>query len=90
VWVVSMDSAEELRALRDELGLPFTYLSDPKGEIVDRYGLRHADGGPHGTPTAIPANVLVAKGGRIAWRHNSSRITVRPSPDDVLAEIAKL
>jgi thioredoxin-dependent peroxiredoxin len=35
---VSPDSVADLRAFADKYGLPFTLLSDPGGEVAQRYG----------------------------------------------------
>jgi peroxiredoxin len=90
VWVVSTDAAADLRTMREEDRLPFVLLSDAKAEIIGRYGLVHAGAGPKGAALAIPANVLIAPGGRIAWRRVAERIQDRPSPETILDEIAKL
>jgi thioredoxin-dependent peroxiredoxin len=36
---VSPDPVAELRAFADKYGLPFTLLSDPRGEVAARYGV---------------------------------------------------
>jgi thioredoxin-dependent peroxiredoxin len=38
VWGVSKDSAASHQRFREKLDLPFTLLSDPDREVIDRYG----------------------------------------------------
>jgi len=38
VWGVSKDSAASHRRFREKFDLPFTLLSDPDREVIDRYG----------------------------------------------------
>ena len=38
VWGVSKDSAASHRRFREKFDLPFTLLSDPNREVIDRYG----------------------------------------------------
>ena len=38
VWGVSKDSAASHRRFREKFELPFTLLSDPEREVIDRYG----------------------------------------------------
>ena len=38
VWGVSKDSAASHRRFREKFSLPFTLLSDPERDVIDRYG----------------------------------------------------
>jgi len=38
VWGVSKDSAASHQRFREKFDLPFTLLTDPKREVIDRYG----------------------------------------------------
>jgi peroxiredoxin len=88
--VVSADSEAELRALRTDLALDFTLLSDPEARVITLYGLAHPEGGPEGQTIAIPSEILVRSDGTIAWQHVAGRIQERPTPRAILAEIERL
>lgn len=67
--------------------LPFSILSDASLTLAKRVGIVHDGAAPGGGPTLIPALVLVAADGRIAWRHVSTRIQDRLDPENVLSAV---
>jgi len=83
VLALSTSSVQEAARLREDLSLPFAVLADPQGQAVRALGLLHARGGPGGHDVALPAHVLVERGGRVAWRHVARRIQDRPTPGEV-------
>ena len=90
VLAISVDSAEDSRRVVEHQKLAFPILCDKQRELITKYGLVFARGGPDHSDIAIPAQILVAQDGRIAWRHIARRVQDRASPDEALAEIAKL
>ncbi|MBF5045219.1 peroxiredoxin [Aggregicoccus sp. 17bor-14] len=40
VLAVSMDDVETMRRFKQELGAPFTFVPDPEGELVRRFGVK--------------------------------------------------
>lgn len=86
---LSTSSVQEAARLREDLSLPFAVLADPQGQAVRALGLLHARGGPGGHDVALPAHVLVERGGRVAWRHVARRIQDRPHPDDLQAVLER-
>ena len=90
ILVVSSDSPEELRALKDELALDFALLSDSDARVTTLYGLAHPGGGLEGETIALPSEILVRSDGTIAWQHVASRIQERAAPATILAEIERL
>ena len=90
VLAVSVDGPEPSRALIDSEDLRFRLLSDTSLDVVRRYGLLHAGGGPGGADIAVPALFLVRPDGRIAWRHVARRAQDRADPQEILAAIAAL
>jgi len=44
----------------------------------------------HGEKVAIPAQILIDQKGMIRWKRVATRVTDRPDPPDVIAEISKL
>jgi peroxiredoxin len=73
-----------------ENALPFRILADTSRDVVRRYGLLHAHGGPDGSDIAVPALLLLRPDGTIAWRHVSREVQDRVDPEDVLAAIGRL
>lgn len=90
LWAISSDGAEDLRQMAAATDLRCSFLSDPALAAARLFDLVHEDGGPHGTPTAVPAHVLVGKDGRILWRRRATSIQDRPDPDEVLEAVRKV
>ena len=77
---LSTSTSEEAARLRADLSLPFAVLADPQAQALRALGLLHARGGPGGHDVALPAHLLVERGGRVVWRHVATRIQDRPHP----------
>jgi peroxiredoxin len=90
VAAISVDSPETSRRLCQKLGLGFPVLSDPKAEVIRRYDLLHAHGGPKGADIARPAEFLVDSSGTVQWVNLTESITVRAVPEDVLEAFDEL
>jgi peroxiredoxin len=58
--------------------------------VATLYGLAHPEGGLDGETIALPATLLVRPDGTLAWRHVAGRITERPHPARILAELERL
>lgn len=84
---VCVDAPSESRKVVDKNDLGFPILADEDRTVIKAYGLVHAGEGPKGTDIAIPAHVLIARDGRILWRHVSKRIQDRLAPKDVLEQV---
>jgi len=86
---VSVDPPDVSERLRERLAVPFTFLSDTRGELLDALGIRHRGG--HGdNDIAYPAQVLVDANGVVRWTFRANSYRHRAHPDDVLAAIAAL
>ena len=83
-----MDSPEESRDLSQKAGYTFTFLSDPKAEVIRRYDLVHAGQGENGRDIARPAEFLVDSSGAVRWRMLTENYWVRARPEQIL-EAAK-
>ena len=81
---ISVDSPEINRGHRKKLGFTFTFLSDPKAEVIRRYDLLHAGAGPKGADIARPAEFLVDSNGTVRWVNLTENIAVRARPEEVL------
>ena len=62
----------------------FTFLSDPKAEVIRRYDLVHAGAGENGADIARPAEFLVDRNGTVRWINLTENYFVRARPEDVL------
>jgi peroxiredoxin len=65
-------------------------LSDPKAEVIRRYGVLHPGAGENGRDIARPAEFLVDSAGVIRWVNLTDDIRVRARPEIVLREIDDL
>lgn len=67
-----------------DAGYTFTFLSDPKAEVIRRYDLVHAGAGENGADIARPAEFLVDRNGTVRWINLTENYFVRARPEDVL------
>ena len=84
VVAISVDAPDINRHQRQELGYTYTFLSDPKAEVIRRYDLLHRGAGPKGTDIARPAEFLIDSSGTIRWVNLTENIAVRARPEQVL------
>jgi len=81
---ISVDSPEESSALCKKVGYTYTFLSDPKAEVIRRYSLLHQGAGLDGKDIARPAEFLVDSSGVVRWRNLTEDFRVRATPEEVL------
>lgn len=79
---ISMDSEESHKGFAEKHELPFTLLSDNKGEVTTRYDLKSWLPG-----RSARGVVVIDKTGKIAYHKVQSVSLFRPSDEDVLAAI---
>jgi peroxiredoxin len=84
---ISVDTPEESRALMQQAGYTFTFLSDQKAEVIRRYDLVHAGAGEGGKDISRPAEFLVDKTGTVRWVNLTENYFVRARPEDVLDKV---
>jgi len=84
VVAISVDTPDINRRQKQKLGYAYTFLSDPKAEVIRRYDLLHRGAGPKGTDIARPAEFLVDSTGTIRWVNLTENIAVRARPEQVL------
>lgn len=85
---ISVDSPEVSRDLREQAGLAYTFLSDPRAEVIRRYDLVHAGAGEDGREIARPAEFLVDTSGTVRWVNLTENYWVRARPEQFI-EAAK-
>jgi peroxiredoxin len=81
---ISVDAPEVSRDLREKAGYTFTFLSDPKAEVIRRYDLVHAGAGINGQDIARPAEFLVDSSGTVRWVNLTENYWVRARPEQIL------
>ncbi len=90
VVAISVDPPEATRKLCQSQGYTYTFLSDPKAEVIRRYDLLHRGAGPNGTDISRPAEFLLDPGGAIRWVNLTSDVRVRARPEQLLKAIDDL
>ncbi len=90
IAAISVDSPEESRKLIQSRGFHYPILSDPKAEVIRRYGVLHPNGGEDGRDIARPAEFLVDSTGKIVWENLTDDLRVRARPEAVLEAGDKL
>ena len=91
ILAVSIDPRDKALFLRDKLkdqpGFDFPLLSDANHRVIDRYGLLNEQsqrGWPH------PATYVIDREGKVRWKFVEVDYKVRPSNEDVLAQLKKV
>ena len=82
---ISVDTPEASRNLCSKAGYTFPLLSDPKAEVIRRYNLLHAGGGPNQSDISRPAEFLVDSTSTVRWVNLTEDIRVRAKAEDMLA-----
>jgi peroxiredoxin len=85
---ISVDTPELSRDLAEQAGYTFTFLSDPKADVIRRYDLVHAGAGIEGQDIARPAEFLLDPTGTVRWVNLTENYWVRARPEQIL-EVAK-
>ena len=84
-----MDTTELSRDLCKKAGYTYTFLSDPKAEVILRYDLLHPGAGVNGQNIARPAEFLLDSSGVIRWVNLTEDLRVRARPEQIM-EAAKV
>lgn len=86
---VSVDPPETTREHLAKTGWTYTFLSDPKAEVIRRYDLLHPEGGQAGD-ISRPAEFLIDPTGTVRWRDLTESFWVRARPETVLGVYEEL
>jgi len=82
---ISVDTPEISRDLCQKAGYTYTFLSDPKADVIRRYDLVHVGAGINGQDIARPAEFLVYSSGTVRWVNLTENYWVRARPDQIIA-----
>ena len=85
---ISVDAPEVSRDMRERAGYTYTFLSDPRAEVIRRYVLVHAGAGEQGRDIARPAEFLLDSSGTVRWVNLTENYWVRARPEQFI-EAAK-
>ncbi len=75
--------------MRELAQAEFEFLSDPEGQMLDLFGVRHVNG-MGGTDIAQSASFLLDAKGRLIWKRVAENYRVRPTPSEILAAADRL
>lgn len=87
---ISVDPPEKSRELCRKQGYSYTFLSDPKAEVIRRYDVLHPKAGPGGQDIARPAEFLIDSTGTVRWVNLTEDYRVRARPEEVLKIVDEL
>ena len=82
VAAISVDPPEASRDLCRKRGYTYTFLSDPKAEVIRRYNLLDAKVGEQNL--ARPAEFLLDSSGTVRWVNLTENLWVRATPEEML------
>jgi peroxiredoxin len=83
IVAISVDPSETTRTHVARIGCTYTFLSDPRAEVIRRYDLLHPGGGKEGD-IARPAEFLIDPTGTVRWSDLTENYWVRARPETVL------
>lgn len=81
---ISADTSEESAHLCQKAGYTYSFLADPKAEVIRKYDLLHSGAGENGRDIARPAEFLLDSDGVVRWRNLTPDLRVRATGEDVL------
>jgi len=85
-----VDSCADSKKLCQSRGYTFPLLSDPKADVIRRFGVLHARAGMSDQDIARPAEFLVDSTGTVRWVNLTDDIRVRARPENVLQAVDSL
>jgi peroxiredoxin len=79
-----VDPPEVTRKLCEQQGYTYTFLSDPKAEVIARYDLLHVKAGLDKHDVARPGEFLLDSAGIVRWVNLTENYWVRATPEQLL------
>ena len=70
--------------MRDAAEASYEFVSNPDGELLDLFGVRHVNGMGE-VDIAQSASFLVDATGKLVWKKVADNYRVRPLPAEILA-----
>jgi peroxiredoxin len=81
---ISVDPPEVSKALCQRRGYTYTFLCDPRAEVIGRYDLLHRSAGIKGHDIARPAEFLVDSSGTVRLVNLTEDLRVRARPEQMI------
>lgn len=80
-----------IERVADEFGatLDYTLLSDPGHRVIDRYGIFNAGAAPE-RELPHPTTLVIDRDGVVRWKVTETDYRLRPSNEEILAELGAL
>lgn len=69
--------------------IAYTLLSDPDASVIRRYGLFNQDD-PRGRAIPHPTTYVIDMQGVVRWKFTEIDYRIRPTNEDIQAELARL
>lgn len=83
---ISLDGVIDAQEMTSLVGVKFPVLADPEGVATKAYKVHNL----LGDGVATPSSFIITSDGKIAWRHIGENIQDRPTPDQILQQLAAL
>jgi peroxiredoxin len=95
IVAVSGEGVQKGKELLKKLSLPFTLLSDPNFEAIDRYGVRNSDISERMIKAGItrlpkPSAFIIDKAGILRYKYVGKNAPDRPKNEDLLKILVEL
>ena len=87
IAAISVDTPDQSRKLCASEHYTYTFLSDPKAEVIRKYGVLHARAGEEGQDVARPAEFLVDTSRTVRWVNLTEDLRVRARAENILRAI---
>ena len=88
---IGVDPPDKSREIVEAYDLTFPVLSDTETKAIHAYGVVHPKGDPiNDMDIARPATFILDREGRVAWYHLPENWRIRPRPEELLEELAKI
>ena len=84
---MTVDEPEEARITKKKARLEYEIICDPKGGLMDVFGLRHEKAAPGGVDIPRSASILLGPDGEVLWAHVAENYRVRPKPEEIVHEV---
>ena len=90
IVAISVDPPEITREHCRKQRYSYTFLSDPKAEVIRKYDLAHEGAGQDGGAVARPAEFLIDSSGTVRWVNLTESLTARARAAQVLKALDAL
>ena len=91
VLAISSDTVEQCDKLARKQRFDIRLLSDPDAELINRFGLQHANANPmNSQDISRPATFVLDRNGQIAWKILPENWRVRVRPETLIEQLQQI